>query len=117
IPIILRSSCQRSLADTIFLTAHFVPSCSDIHVKAPSDQWILNTLSPENQEGKRYIPITLNDFDKSNNLFDRIELQYKPSANSEWITTMRFYGDSSHYREAEGSNKTIIQDAKGINYN
>jgi hypothetical protein len=124
IPIILHSGCQYDptgyqalIADTVLVSAHFVPSCSDIHIKSPADNWVLNTSSPVNQQsGKRYLPITLDHFDMSNSLFDHIELQYKPSASSQWITVTRFYGDSAKFRAAEGE-KSFIPDASGINYN
>lgn len=123
IPLILHSSCQYDptgyqalIADTVLISAHFVPSCSNISVKSPNDKWILNTLSQVNQQGKRYLPVTLNDFDESNSLFDHIELQYKPSATSQWITTMNFFGDSAKYKAAQGD-KAFITNAQEINYN
>lgn len=123
IPIILHSACQydptgyqQLIADTVYVSAHFVPSCSNIHVKSPTDNWILNTLSPEDGEGRRYIPVVLDQFDQTNKLFDHIALQYKPSASSQWVTTMNFYSDSAKYHAAEGT-KALITDAGEISYN
>lgn len=123
IPIILHSSCQYDptgyqalIADTVLLSAHFVPSCSNVNLKAPQDQWILNTLSQTDPQGKRYIPVTLDQFDMSNNLFNHIELQYKPAANSQWVSVMNFYGDSAKFNAAQGD-KTFITNAQAINYN
>ncbi|MEO9003944.1 MAG: LamG-like jellyroll fold domain-containing protein [Ginsengibacter sp.] len=122
IPIILHSACQyditgyqQLIADTVFVSAHFVPSCSNINVKSPTDQWVLNSESEVNPQGKRYLPITLDQFDESNSLFNHIELQYKSSTNSQWITAMNFYGDSAIYKAASGE-KTFITNAQGINY-
>jgi hypothetical protein len=122
IPIILRSSCQYDpvgyqelIADTVFISAHFIPSCSDINIKQPADQWILNTASPVNEQGKRYLPVTLDKFDVTNSLFDHIELEYKPSANSQWITLMKYYADSAKLKAAEGE-KQFITNAQEINY-
>ena len=124
IPIILHSGCQYDptgyqalIADTVLVSAHFVPSCSDIHVKSPADNWVLNTSSLVNSEnGQRYLPITLDQFDMSNSLFDHIELQYKPSAASQWISVTSFYGDSAKFKATEGE-KALISNASGINYN
>lgn len=122
IPIILRSSCQYDpvgyqelIADTVFISAHFIPSCSDIHMKQPSSQWILNTAAPVNEQGKRYLPVTLDKFDVTNSLFDHIELEYKPSANSQWITVAKYYADSTKMKEADGE-KHFITNAQEINY-
>ena len=122
IPIILHSACQyditgyqQLIADTVFISAHFVPSCSNINVKSPTDHWVLNTESAVNEQGKRYLPVTLDQFDESNSLFHHIELQYKSSNNSQWITAMSFYGDSAIYKAASGE-KAFITNAQGINY-
>lgn len=122
IPIILHSACQydptgyqATIADTVFVSAHFVPSCSNVEIKAPSDNWVLNLNAAVNEQGQRYLPIILDQFDMSNALFDHLELQYKPSAASQWITVMRFYGDSAKFNEAEGD-KTFISNAQEIHY-
>lgn len=123
IPIILHSACQYDptgyqdlIADTVLVSAHFVPSCSNINVKSPSDQWVLNIASPTNTEGKRYLPIVLDQFDITNSLFDHIELQYKPSSSSQWVTAMSFYADSTKYNDAQGE-KQFITNAQEIQYN
>jgi hypothetical protein len=127
IPIIFHSACQyditgyqQLIADTVYVSAHFVPSCSNIYVKAPTNQWILNTESPKTgstaNTGKRYLPITLNQFDQSNSLFHHIEVQYKPSNASQWITANSYYADSVEYKAAQGS-KAMITNPQEINYN
>ncbi|HYH56933.1 MAG TPA: hypothetical protein VD772_09995, partial [Anseongella sp.] len=123
IPIILKSACQydptgyqETIADTVLISAHFVPACSNVNIKSPASQWILNTGSPENGEGKRYLPLIIDQFDLSNSLFDHIELQYKPSSSATWITAVEFYGDSSRYEEAQGE-KQFITNAREILYN
>ncbi|GAA4306070.1 hypothetical protein GCM10023143_11750 [Compostibacter hankyongensis] len=124
IPIILHSACQydptgyqATIADTVFISAHFVPSCSNVNIKSPAGNWVLNTLSPVNSGGKRYLPVTLDQFDESNSLFDHIELQYKPAAASQWVTAMQFFPDSTSdsYREAQGA-KSVITNPEEINY-
>lgn len=91
IPIILHSACQydptgyqQIIADTVFISAHFIPSCTDVHIKSPSNKWTLNTESPENDDSKRYLPLVIDQFDVNDKLFDHIELQYKSSAESDW---------------------------------
>ena len=122
IPIILHSACQFDptgyqdiIADTVLLSAHFVPSCSNVEVKSPADNWVVNTLSPLNTDGAPVLPVTLDQFDESNSLFDHIELQYKPAAASQWITVMNFYGDSTKYQDAQGD-KAFISNAREIDY-
>lgn len=116
IPIILQSNCDTSDFDQVLISAHFVPSCSNLNIETPQDKWIMNTSSPVNLEGDPYLPVTLDNFDESNRLFDHIELQYKPSQNSNWITLQGFYPDSASYKDAQGQ-KSVITNAQAINYN
>src|SRR5690348_11346315 len=68
IMILWRSPCQydptgyrENIADTVLLSAHFIPSCSDIAIKSPKDKWVLNTNSLV-QGGQPYLPITIDQF-------------------------------------------------------
>ena len=123
IQVLLHSACQydptgyrENIADTVLISAHFIPSCSDISIKSPKDKWVLNSESPVNVQGKRYLPIIVDQFDVTNSLFDHIELQYKPTSSSTWIAAMKFYADSVKLKAAQGE-KQFITNAQGINYN
>lgn len=116
IQLVLHSTCESDLADTVNLSAFFIPSCSDIHLKAPVDQWLLNTKSPVDNNGERYLPITLDRFNVNHSLFDHIALQYKPASDATWITVMNFYGDSATLKAADGP-KQLITDNGEITYN
>jgi hypothetical protein len=116
IPIILRSSCDAERADTVLISAHFIPSCSDIHIAEPLSSWILNTASPENAEGNRYLPVILDRFDVNNSLFDHIDLQYKASASGQWRSVAQFFADPARYQAAQGNNKMMITDPSHIQY-
>jgi hypothetical protein len=123
IQILLHSGCQydptgyrENISDTVLISAHFIPSCSDISIKSPKDKWVLNTESPVNAQAKRYLPIVIDQFDVTNSLFDHIELQYKPTSSSTWITAIKFYTDPVKLNAAQGE-KQLITNAQGINYN
>ena len=115
IQIILESTCQSDIADTVLISAHFIPSCSDIHIKSPVDKWVLNTASPVNNKGDYYLPVTIDQFDVNNTLFDHIELQYKPTSSAIWITVMKFFSDTARYNAAQGEKMKITQNGI-INY-
>ena len=123
IQVLLHSNCQydptgyrENIADTVLISAHFIPSCSDIDIKSPKDKWVLNSESPVNAEKKRYLPITIDKFDVKNSLFDHIELQYKPTSSSTWITAIAFYADSTKFNAAQGE-KQFITNPSAIDYN
>jgi hypothetical protein len=120
--ILWHSPCQydptgyrENIADTVLVSAHFIPSCSDIAIKSPKDKWVLNTAS-SGEPGKRYLPIIIDQFDVNNSLFDHIELQYKPSATSTWITAMKFYANQAKYDQAQGE-KQLIGTGSDISFN
>lgn len=116
IQIILQSACETTIADTVMISAHFIPSCSDINIKSPADQWVLNTSSPINDNGDYYLPVTIDQFDITNSQFDHIELQYKPSSAAAWVTVMKFYSDTAKYNASQGEKMKITQNGV-IDYN
>ncbi len=125
IQLVFHSTCQynpviykQNIADTISISAHFLPACSDIHLSSPSDQWLINTGSLTNQEGEPYLPVVLDQYDLDKNLLNHIALQYKASSSPEWTTVMKFYTDSSTYnKDKQGGNKQVIQSPKEVTYN
>ncbi|QEC52643.1 concanavalin A-like lectin/glucanase superfamily protein [Anseongella ginsenosidimutans] len=114
--IVLRliSECDTTAFDLVNISAHFIPSCSDVHIQSPADNWLLNTQSPVNAAGERYLPLVIDEFDTSNSLFGYIGLQYKPLASSTWTSVVKFYADSASYEEAQGAKQLIT--GNEINY-
>mgnify|MGYP000264277176 CR=1 FL=1 len=85
--IVLSSQCQADptgfqeiIADTVYISAHFIPSSSDINIKSPTDKWTLNTNSPKDSTDKYYMPLTIDGFDVNFQGFHHIEVQYKASS-------------------------------------
>lgn len=105
--IILISQCQNDpnsfiplISDTVYVTAHFTPSCTSVRVGAPSNNWTYNTKCASDTVAgivRHYMPITLTDFDVNYTDFDHIELQYKATSASddEWITLAYYYDNDS----------------------
>jgi hypothetical protein len=55
--LVLKSQCDDNISDTVYLSAHFIPSSSDINISSPTDKWTLNTNSPlDSISGKYYMP-------------------------------------------------------------
>ena len=65
--LVLKSQCQSDptdnqadIADTVYISAHFIPSSSDINIKSPTDKWTLNTnAAKDSASGKYYLPLTI----------------------------------------------------------
>ena len=129
----LCSKCQADptgfldvIADTVYFSVHFIPSCSDVAIVKPSNNWTYNTnCAVDTIDGvaKHYMPITISDFDVNYTDFDHIELQYKPASGSDndWVTLGYYYKDSTlaNSAVANGFNAFTIssEDAGNIYYN
>ena len=110
------TSYQQTIADTAHISAHFIPSCTDVHLTDPPDRWTINTVSPVDSTGARLLPVTIDKFDVNDSLFNHIDLEFKPSSSSEWTTVQSFYADSSKLKAGVGDRQLITNPA-AINYN
>lgn len=85
---VFHSQCQYSfgtgntedIADTVYVSVQFLPSCTDIEITNPGDQFVLNN------DFKDTLPMLLTGYDINYGGLEKIGLQYKPSAQSSWIT-------------------------------
>lgn len=108
----LMSQCQCDptgftpvIADTVTFSVHYTPSCTDVKIKTPANNWTYNTKLPvEEIEGveKHYMNIALEGFDVNYDNFYCIRLQYKPSSGTEddWTTLMTYFDDEEEYNKA-----------------
>lgn len=128
----LQSQCQcdptnfqENIADTVAFTVHFTPSCTDVKIKRPADNWTYNTklpTKPVNGVTKHYMEVQLDGFDVNYDNFNRIKLQYKTASGSDedWTTLMNYYNNSDLYNQAvaNGINAEMIhaEDAGTIKY-
>lgn len=97
IGIILRSMCQNDptgawpvIADTTWVTAHFVPACSDVKIASPANNFVVNT---ESKTGN-VLSVTLQDFDVNFPNFGYVRLEYRPLGSPDWSTARTFYPEN-----------------------
>lgn len=106
--IVLGSQCQcdptgfqEVISDTVSLSAHFIPTSTEVHIKSPGNNWTLNTEC-DVEDGKYYLPITIYDYDINYRGFDRIEIQYKPKSESkQWNVLRTFYKNEEDVTDPE----------------
>jgi hypothetical protein len=123
--LVLQSQCQAEIGDTVTFSVHYIPSCTEVNVNKPGNNWVYNTKLPvENVNGsdKHYMEVLIDGFNVNYDDFGRIELQYKTASQSEdqWTTLMNYYNDSALYKAAleTGLNAQMIKssDAGTIRY-
>lgn len=95
--VVLHSTCQyrqgiseeKDIADTAYLSIHFIPECTAISLANPSDQWVLN--SSFNNE----LTITAEEYNINHLNFESLQLEYKPNNEADWIALQKYYKDTT----------------------
>ena len=85
--IVFHSTCQYSystanykdIADTVYISVNFLPSCTDVAISNPGDQFVLNNSFNDT------LPLILSGYDINYGGLEKIGLQFKPSSQSSWI--------------------------------
>ena len=117
IRLLLVSQCQydpTDFIDDIFaetqISAEFIPACSDVSIRVPSDRWTVNAETGDS------LQIILEGYDVNYSHFAYVDLQYRNTASAQWSTLMKFYSDQAVYNNATGL-KTLLGSETEIVYN
>ena len=91
--IVLHSSCQADptssvnvLADTVFITAKFLPTCTNVEIANMNDNWIINHADGD------FVPVTLGGYDINATTLESVSFQYKTLSGNP-ITVMTYFKD------------------------
>lgn len=94
IKVVIASLCQsdptdfeKVIADTVSISAFFLPICTTPEILSPTDNWTLNNRFDNK------LNIEVGDFDINFPGFEYLQLEYKPGESSGWIPIRRFYRD------------------------
>jgi len=122
----LQSQCQNEITDTATFSVHYTPSCTDVAISKPSNNWTYNnnlsTILKPDSTVKHYMDVILDGFDVNYDNFNRIMLQYKTSSGSDdsWVALMNYYNDSTLYKAAKAAGleaeMILASDAGSIKY-
>ena len=110
IQIVLKSECQGDptgtfpvIADTVSISANFVPSCSDITLQI--EDRVLNSYTGSN------LQIVVKDFDRAFRNFKGVRIQYKGERDTEWTLAQEYV-----VNEDDKTETNILLSANSINY-
>lgn len=120
--LLLYSQCQYDpgdflddIGDTVTFSVHFTPSCTDVNIRKPSNNWTYNTRLPIAMNGsieEHYMDVLMDGFNVNYDNFHSIRLQYKSASQSddEWTTLMTYFNDPALYDAAvkNGVNAEMI---------
>ncbi|MBR7029206.1 MAG: hypothetical protein IKI05_07380 [Bacteroidaceae bacterium] len=111
----LFDSNDKKRVQTVYLSAHFVPTAGKVNISLPGDKWVVNTESQFDARLQQYyMPVVIDGFDVNYRGFDHIELQYKLAnqGDKEWVNVCSFYKDSLLMAKASGVCQLIENDGR-----
>ncbi|MBR0502164.1 MAG: T9SS type A sorting domain-containing protein [Paludibacteraceae bacterium] len=82
IAVVLSSNCQEDIADTIYLSVEFIPSCSPLTLQIDD-----RTMNIETHDT---LQLVIKDFEKDYLNFTEIRLQYKGERDNNWNLAKKF---------------------------
>jgi hypothetical protein len=86
IAVVVHSLCDDPIVgDTIYVSAHFLPSCSEVDIQYPLNQWVMNNSYNDT------LPIVIDGYDINYNGLEKISLEVKKSSVSTWIPIENWY--------------------------
>tara|TARA_B100000795_G_scaffold136838_1_gene102177 strand:+ start:2 stop:9028 length:9027 start_codon:yes stop_codon:yes gene_type:complete len=95
--LILHSGCQydptdteQNIADSVFVSAHFLPTCTDISFIQPDPNWVVNTNYVDDSDVTLMNAI-INDYNFNYYSLNKINFEYKPSNSSQWNILESYY--------------------------
>jgi hypothetical protein len=108
IGLILRSTCQSDptgvwevIADTCWVSAEFVPACSDVVIAAPANNFTVNTETGDT------VKVTLQGFDVNFPNFGYIRLEARSAGTPTWTTLRTFYPSNLFAKVTDGTAEDI----------
>ena len=98
IKLVISSQCG-DVSDEVYISANFVPACSEVNISEPSDLWIVN------DDDDDMLDIVIDGYDKNLSTFDKVELQYRAMSSSQWYTLHTWFksADSESYETYQGA--------------
>lgn len=92
--IIVYSACDPDIRDSTYVSAHFLPACTDVNFSKPDDQWVLNNFLNDT------MPVAIIDYNINFFDFNSIRLDYKPSSSPTWTPLETFYRDTTNLNDS-----------------
>ena len=116
IKVYLKNACDTSSTSEVSLTVNFKPSCSQVTVSYPENNWVFNNseaykIDVNGNKINNKLPITFTDFNTSFNGFKKIELQYRNGSSANWIKFQTYYGSNDIKDEYGDENGIVIAES------
>lgn len=95
--VVFTSQCQYAagagwttdIGDSIYLSAHFIPTCTKVDLASPEDKWVLNNSFNDT------MPVAIVDYNINLPDLQFLRVDYKPTDQPNWIGLQTFLKDTS----------------------
>lgn len=95
--VVFTSQCQYTagtgfntdIADSVYVSVRFLPTCADVSLAYPEDNWVLNNSFNDT------MPVAIVDYDINLQDLNFLRVDYKPSDRPNWIGLQTFYKDTT----------------------
>ena len=106
----LQSLCDGDdVSSSVLVSAHFVPSCSQVIVSAPLSNWVYNMETAYNSDGStKPVLINLMGYNTGFKSFKKIDLEYRLATSPNWSRLQTYYGTTAFYDAAVANNESKI---------
>lgn len=119
IEIVLASECDpKDVLTSVLLSAYFVPSCSNVSVSSPLENWVYNMNEAYNlDDSTNALNIELSEYNLNFDSFEKIDLQYRKESSPTWTRLHTYYSTQDFFDNAILNNETAISLINGSNIN
>lgn len=93
--VVLESSCDGNVSKSVFISAHFIQSCTKVELARPSSNWVVNTSNAYSNGISVPLPIVLNGFRTDYAGFGKIVLQYRLQGTPSWTLLKNYVKDQA----------------------
>jgi hypothetical protein len=76
--LLFKSPCDDDIVDSVYISVHFIPTCTEPTIFNPGDKWTLNNSFRDTMS------VIINGYDYNFGGFKNVTFQYKPSTSSQW---------------------------------
>ena len=106
----LQSLCDGDdVSSSVLVSAHFVPSCSQVIFSAPLSNWVYNMETAYNSDGStKPVLINLMGYNTGFKSFKKIDLEYRLATSPNWSRLQTYYGTTAFYDAAVANNESQI---------
>lgn len=77
------------IVDSVYLSAHFLPTCTDVGLFRPEQNWVLNNSF------NNTLPLVIDDYNINFDGLQELKFQYKPSEEPNWVEVQTFKKDTA----------------------